>query len=58
VSETSEDYIDSLDRLLGILRDQIELARAVGVPRVAVKIGDLERLLNILEGDATKESDE
>jgi hypothetical protein len=51
MSTAQEDYIDSLDRLLGILRGQIDLARAVGVTRVAVDIEDLERLLNILEGD-------
>jgi hypothetical protein len=52
MSTVQEDYIDSLDRLLDILRGQIDLARVVGVTRVAVEIGDLERLLNVLEGDA------
>lgn len=44
-------HLDSLDRLLGILRGQISLARAVNVRKVAVDIDDLERLLNILQGD-------
>ena len=48
----SEEYVDSLDRLLAVLRDQISLARAVEVERVSVHIDDLERLLNILQGDA------
>lgn len=47
----SEDYVDSLDRLTDILRGQIALARATGVDKVAVQIDDLERLLNIIEGD-------
>ena len=47
----SEDYVDSLDRLLSILRDQISLARAINVSKVAVDIDDLERLLVILQGD-------
>lgn len=46
-----DNYEDSLDRLLEVLRDQIELARAVEVEKVAIHISDLERLLNILEGD-------
>lgn len=48
----SEDYVDSLDRLIDMLRDQIALARAVEVDKVAMQIDDLERLLNIIEGDA------
>jgi hypothetical protein len=31
MSTVQEDYIDSLDRLLDILRGQIDLARVVGV---------------------------
>lgn len=47
----ADEWVDSLDRLTEILRDQIALARALGVTKVAVEIGDLERLLNIIEGD-------
>lgn len=54
MSENDDSYIDSLERLLSILYDQIALARSIGVPRVAVTIEDLERLLGVLEGGTPK----
>jgi hypothetical protein len=53
----SDDWTDSLDRLVEVLRGQIALARAVEVAKIAVAIEDLERLLNIVEGDALVESE-
>lgn len=48
--ENSDDsYINSLGRLIEVLRGQAQLARAVRVAKVAVNADDLERLLDIVD---------
>lgn len=44
-----DSYVNSLGRLVEILRGQVELARAVGVAKVAIPADDLERLLDVVD---------
>ena len=58
--ESGDDsYINSLGRLIEVLRGQVQLARAVDVAKVAVPADDLERLLDVVDRRrATETKDE
>jgi hypothetical protein len=47
VMETN-DWINSLERAVEICRDQISLARAVNVDKIAVPVESLEKILNAI----------
>ena len=44
-----DSHINSLGRLIEVLRGQVQLARAVEVAKVAIPADDLERLLDIVD---------